>query len=589
MHFKQLLRLSLLMIACLALTCGNVEACNKTKKKFYVEKYGAVGDGKTNDIAAFQALAKAVNANGGGTVVFPEGKVFSISIVDDYSCGHKSQPDEGAMAFNFEHCKKVTVDMNGSTIRLTSNHSTKYTFFRFFDCASFSLSNGKLIGDVENHDYSPVIYKGKEEKTSHQWGYGVLIRGSKGEVKDMDISRMTGDGIYFGSVRLTDGLYHAKVEISDCEIAYCRRNGISCASSLGFTLKNSRIHHIGDWEKSAEMPVAVSGCKPKAGIDFEYEGKAGDVGDVVISGCSFSDCTDYCIVTSNASVPETSNFAISDSEFSGSCVHTNNLISRGKKEIADCRFDHSSAFFGNAKVYRCLFEMGAAMNHISRTAFYDCEFNGHLEELDAKHGCFMAGTNDEKTLFQRCKFKNIKGYNDQTPAFQGFSGYVHPVNIDFVSCDFDNCSFVVSRKQFASSLSFKDCTLKNGCLIHNMSTEAMVFEDCKLYDVDSYVTQGGVFSMTSCTIVQEDTSVARPLLSFGTHTMNRCTVIDKVGITSAARRKYGVKEYKIEAVNSGFRLENEPKVSKGLKLRGGSVSGVRAGAFQAEQEKTTFR
>lgn len=589
MRFKLLLRLSLLLIASLYLTGGNVNACNRTKKKFYVEKYGAVGDGKTNDIAAFQALARAVNANGGGTVVFPEGKVFSISIVDDYSCGHKSQPDEGAMAFSFEHCKKVVVDMNRSTIKLTPNHSTKYTFFRFFDCASFSLSNGTLAGDVERHDYSPVIYKGKEEKSSHQWGYGVYVYGAKGEISNMDISRMTGDGIYFGSVRLADGLYHAKVEISSCEISYCRRNGVSCASSQGFMLTDSRIHHIGDWEKSIEMPVAVSGCKPKAGIDFEYEGKAGDVGDVVISGCSFSDCTDYCIVTSNASVPETSNFTISDSEFLGSCVHTNNLVSRGKKEISDCRFDHSSAFFGNAKVYRCVFEMGASMNHISRTAFYDCTFNGLLDELDSKHGCFMAGTNDEKTLFQRCKFKNIKGYNDLTPAFQGFSGYVHPVNIDFVSCDFDNCSFVVSQKNYDSSLSFDSCTLRNGCLIHNMGSKAISFTDSELYDVSSYATQNGLFTLTNCKIVQEDESVARPFLSFGTHTMNRCTVIDKVGITDSARRKYGVKEYKIEATNTDFRIENTPNVTKGLILRGGTVSGVKAGAFQGVQERTSFK
>lgn len=589
MQFKQILRLSLLMIACLYLTGGNVNGCDRTKKKFYVEKFGALGDGKTNDIAAFQALARAVNANGGGIVVFPEGKVFSISIIDDYSCGHKSTPDEGAMAFNFEHCKKVVVDMNGSTIQLTPNHSTKYSFFRFFDCASFSLSNGTLTGDVGGHDYSPVMYKGKEEKTSHQWGYGVYVRGSKGEISDMNISRMTGDGIYFGSVKLSDGVYHAKVEINGCEISYCRRNGISCASSLGFKLLDSKIHHIGDWRATPEMPVAITGCKPKAGIDFEYEGKAGDVGDVVISGCSFSDCTDYCIVTSNASVPETTNFTISNSEFSGSCVHANNLTSRGKKDIKDCRFNDASAFFGDAKVYRCVFEMGIVMNYVSRTSFYDCEFNGHLENLDSKHGCFMAGTNMEKTLFERCKFKNIKGYNDLTPAFQGFSGYVHPVNIDFVSCDFDNCSFVVSQKNYDSSLSFKSCTLRNGCLIHNMSTKAMSFTNSELYDVSSYATQNGVFTMNNCRIVQENVSVERPLLSFGTHTMNRCTVIDKVGITSSARRKYGVKEYRIEAVNSDFNLENEPSVTKGLQLRGGNVSGVRVGAFLGTHEKTSFK
>lgn len=122
-----------------------------------------------------------------------------------------------------------------------------------------------------------------------------------------------------------------------------------------------------------------------------------------------------------------------------------------------------------------------------------------------------------------------------------------------------------------------------------MGAKAISFTNSELYDVSSYASQNGVFSMTNCKIMQEDESVERPLLSFGTHTMDRCTVIDKVGITSSARRKYGVKEYRIEAVNSEFNLENESNVTKGLKLRGGSVSGVRAGAFQGAHEKTSFK
>ena len=587
--FKRFLLLTTVVLVGSFFACNGNACISNTNKKFYVEKYGAVGDGKTNDIAAFQALTRDVNANGGGIVVFPKGKVFCIAIEDDYSCGHKSRPDDGAMAFAFEHCKKVVVDMNGSTIQLTSNHSTKYAFFYFFDCANYSLSNGSLKGDVVEHDYTPVIYKGKVEETSHQWGYGVFIRGSKGVIKDMDISCMTGDGIYFGSVRLTEGIFHAKVTINGCEISYCRRNGISCASSLGFELVNTQIHHIGDWVKTTDMPIAIIGCKPKAGIDFEYEGKADDVGNVEISGCSFFDCTEYCIVTSNSSRPETTNFTITDSEFYGSTVHSNNLTSRGKKEIKNCRFYDAPAFFGDANVYQCTFEMGVVINYVSRTSFYDCVFNGHLEKLDSEHGCFLAGTNPDKTLFQRCKFKNIKGYNDSTPAFQGFSGYVHPINIDFVSCDFDNCSFVVSKKKFDSSLSFDGCRLKNGCLIHNMSTEAMLFENSELYDVDSYVTQNGVFVMNNCKIVQEDESLLHPLLAFGTHTMNNCIIIDKVGITPYSTRQYGVRGYRINANNSEIQLDNPTLLTKGLYLKGCKLTGVKATEFQGKQEDAIFR
>lgn len=103
----------------------------------------------------------------------------------------------------------------------------------------------------------------------------------------------------------------------------------------------------------------------------------------------------------------------------------------------------------------------------------------------------MPGTNMELTTFTRCKFKNFKRYNDYTHAFQGFSGYVHPVNINSVSCDFDNCLFFVSQKNFNYRLSFEECTLTNGYLIHNMRVEAITFLKSRLVDVDPYATQSG--------------------------------------------------------------------------------------------------
>ena len=95
--------------------------------------------------------------------------------------------------------------------------------------------------------------------------------------------------------------------------------------------------------------------------------------------------------------------------------------------------------------------------------------------------------------------------------------------------------------------------------------------------------------MSNCTIVQEDGSLDRPLLAFGKHTMNRCTVIDKVGMKSSFRLKYGVKEYRIEAKDSDVRLENDNVVTKGLSLTGGKLSGVRETEFQGKQTKTAFK
>ncbi len=71
--------------------------------------------------------------------------------------------------------------------------------------------------------------------------------------------------------------------------------------------------------------------------------------------------------------------------------------------------------------------------------------------------------------------------------------------------------------------------------------------------------------------------------------MKTCTVTDKVGITPAATRKYGVKEYRIEAENTEFLLDNPKRVTRGLSLRGGRLKGVKAAEFQGAQEKTEFK
>ena len=71
--------------------------------------------------------------------------------------------------------------------------------------------------------------------------------------------------------------------------------------------------------------------------------------------------------------------------------------------------------------------------------------------------------------------------------------------------------------------------------------------------------------------------------------MSSCKVIDKVGITDVASRKYGVKNYRIEAVNTEIQLDNPKRITKGLSLKGGRILGVKVDDFQGKQEKTSFK
>lgn len=50
---------------------------------FYPEDYGALADGKTNDVKAIQTAIDKAQENGGGRVVLSSGKTYySDSIID---------------------------------------------------------------------------------------------------------------------------------------------------------------------------------------------------------------------------------------------------------------------------------------------------------------------------------------------------------------------------------------------------------------------------------------------------------------------------------------------------------------------------
>ena len=95
--------------------------------------------------------------------------------------------------------------------------------------------------------------------------------------------------------------------------------------------------------------------------------------------------------------------------------------------------------------------------------------------------------------------------------------------------------------------------------------------------------------MNNCRIVQEDESLIHPLLAFGTHTMNNCIIIDKVGITPYSTRQYGVRGYRIEANNSEIQLDNPALITKGLFLKGCKLTGVKPSEFKGTQEDTVFQ
>lgn len=112
-----------------------------------------------------------------------------------------------------------------------------------------SLNNGDSISD------GTVKFQIVEKQGLGEWGMGVSIRGATNiSIADMIIKNTWGDGIYIGRTALKT--YSENVILSNLNIDYCRRQGISIISLYKSHFENIYINNI-------------SGTAPAAGVDFE--------------------------------------------------------------------------------------------------------------------------------------------------------------------------------------------------------------------------------------------------------------------------------------------------------------------------------
>lgn len=551
---------------------------------FNVKDYGAAGNGKTNDLASLKKVATLVCQNGGGTVVFENGKTYLVRLEEIADERPVSGAQSNATIMSFKDCKNVKVEMNGATIKLAPNHRMEYVFFHFQNCDHFTLNGGTLIGDADAHDYSDIVRYGKKQKSSHEWGFGVLVNGAKGTIRNMAITNMTGDGIKSGSINLKNkGIFHTTLDLYDTEISYCRRNGIAVLSSLGTNIVNTNIHHIGTYG-------ALKGTAPQAGIDLEYEDGVGDKGSVTIRSCRITDCTQKVISASNSTPPVPDNFLIEDCYLDGSSFQVYHVKKAKSKVIRNCTVVRCPIHLGDADVENTKFDLGLGVHYVSGGHYKNCEFIGTLEKSESNYGCTLAGTNLNEAVFENCSFSDIRAANNNSPSYQGFAGYLFPLRVVFKHCTISNCSFVRGGSKYASSFTFYDSKLVKGCMIYNLNEEIPVlFERCELVDVSSYQTQTGRFVFNNTTLVQKDKSVSQPLLLFGNNFFYKCTIVDEIGFPVASAKKHGIKSYRVNADRTDITINSDNIKTEGLHLTRGTLHGVTKASFRGIERSVRFK
>lgn len=231
--------------ACVAMAAGWCVRAFGQPVTIDVRGKGAVGDGVTDDTAAFQAAIDALPASG-GTVHVAAG---------DYRI-------DATRSVRLRSHAALVLD-EGAVLRALPNASERSQVILIDGVQGVSVTGGLIKGERDTH-----------QGTTGEWGHGIYIHGASSvDIRGVTISGCWGDGICIGAIRATGMPVRVSSDIRIQRVACTgnRRQGLSIGPSSNVT--------VTDCEFSG-----TQGTAPSAGIDIEPEAPQQASG-VVIQRC----------------------------------------------------------------------------------------------------------------------------------------------------------------------------------------------------------------------------------------------------------------------------------------------------------------
>ena len=220
-----------------------------------VKQVGAKGDGVTDDTARLQ-----IALNNAHYIYIPDGTYMVDAVATS-----KFDTTAGLVV---RSNSDITISEN-AILKVIPNSVEWYSVFHLYHVENIKISGGKIIGDRDNHTYG----SGTDE-----WGAGIkCINAEDVTIRDIEISKCTGDGIEIGS--FTGGETNKNITIDNCTIDNVRRNGISIEVGDNFRIVNTNITNI-------------NGVAPQFGIDIEPNNYINEqITNVLVDKCYIADNT----------------------------------------------------------------------------------------------------------------------------------------------------------------------------------------------------------------------------------------------------------------------------------------------------------
>lgn len=199
-------------------------------------------------------------------------------------------------------CSNMTIDLNGSKIKLEPNSFTHYHVIEIAKKENIVIKNGEIQGDRLLHDYATVA-------ATHEFGYGVSMLQSTVTLDNLEVYDMTGDSlINLDYVDNGDGTFsHGRgvVRVINCELHHSRRQGFSILASNEVYLDGCHIHTIGDSD-------GILGTAPSGGIDIEPNSRTQTVNKFEMRNTVIN-----CEISSLIATGNCPNFVVANCELTG--------------------------------------------------------------------------------------------------------------------------------------------------------------------------------------------------------------------------------------------------------------------------------
>jgi polygalacturonase len=194
-----------------------------------VQNMGAIGNGVTDDTAAFQAAFKALPASG-GTVEVPNG-TYMINALEGIT-----MPSHTRLSL-----------ASGATLSAIPNSAERSWVVKVWNVNNVEILGGHIVGE-----------RAKHEGTTGEWGYAIDIEGaSTVSVHDIELSDCWGDGLVVSGTGSGSTLVPAtNITINRVTSTNNRRQGLTIGPANEVYVVNSTF-------------TDQNGTAPQAGIDIE--------------------------------------------------------------------------------------------------------------------------------------------------------------------------------------------------------------------------------------------------------------------------------------------------------------------------------